>query len=121
MTFRSYGPFTDFRNVKSSVSASLEQFSLILISFACIFFFFQSTSYCATDLAAHNPFFFRISAKNRIGFSKPSPVSDVIVTKDSNPTHRLSVDSDGKVFLFIHLLLLVWSRQVIYRILIPYI
>ncbi|CAC5377019.1 MYLK [Mytilus coruscus] len=54
----------------------------------------SSTSYCATDLAAHNPFFFRVSAKNKIGFSEPSPVSDVIVTKDSHPSHRLSVDSD---------------------------
>ncbi|CAC5377020.1 MYLK [Mytilus coruscus] len=60
----------------------------------------SSTSYCATDLAAHNPFFFRVSAKNKIGFSEPSPVSDVIVTKDSHPSHRLSVDSDEEELPF---------------------
>ena len=37
-----------------------------------------------------------MSAKNKIGYSQPSPTSDVIVTKDNNPSHRLSVDSDGK-------------------------
>ncbi|XP_063411105.1 myosin light chain kinase, smooth muscle-like isoform X3 [Mytilus trossulus] len=54
----------------------------------------SSTSFCATNLAGHNPFFFRVSAKNKIGLSEPSPVSDVIVTKDNHPSHRLSVDSD---------------------------
>lgn len=60
----------------------------------------SSTSYCASDLPAHNPFFFRISAKNKIGFSEPSQVSEVIVTKDSHPQHRLSVDSDEEELPF---------------------
>ncbi|VDI05636.1 myosin-light-chain kinase [Mytilus galloprovincialis] len=60
----------------------------------------SSTSYCATNLAGHNPFFFRVSAKNKIGFSEPSPVSDVIVTKDNHPSHRLSVDSDEEELPF---------------------
>jgi len=64
----------------------------------------QTTSFCATNLAAHNPFFFRVSAKNKIGYSQSSPTSDVIVTKDNNPSHRLSVDSDGKTICFYKLI-----------------
>ncbi|XP_063411106.1 myosin light chain kinase, smooth muscle-like isoform X4 [Mytilus trossulus] len=60
----------------------------------------SSTSFCATNLAGHNPFFFRVSAKNKIGLSEPSPVSDVIVTKDNHPSHRLSVDSDEEELPF---------------------
>lgn len=64
----------------------------------------QTTSFCATNLAAHNPFFFRVSARNKIGYSQPSPTSDVMVTKDNNPSHRLSVDSDGKTSCFYKLI-----------------
>lgn len=63
------------------------------------FIFIQSTSYHVADLLPHTPYFFRVTAKNKHGYGKPSDTSAVIVTKDRRSSLRLSVDSDGKSHL----------------------
>ncbi|XP_062571039.1 myosin light chain kinase, smooth muscle-like isoform X2 [Saccostrea cucullata] len=54
----------------------------------------HSTSYHIANLLPHTPYFFRVAAKNKHGYGKPSETSSVIVTKDRRSSLRLSVDSD---------------------------
>ncbi|XP_069108405.1 myosin light chain kinase, smooth muscle-like isoform X3 [Argopecten irradians] len=58
----------------------------------------HSTSYHTANLTPHTPYFFRVSAENKHGMSKPSETSDVVVTKDRRVSERLSIESDD-VFL----------------------
>ncbi|XP_060064239.1 myosin light chain kinase, smooth muscle-like isoform X2 [Ylistrum balloti] len=58
----------------------------------------HSTSYHTANLSPHTPYFFRVSAENKHGMSKPSETSDVVVTKDRRVADRLSIESD-EVFL----------------------
>ncbi|XP_033728727.1 myosin light chain kinase, smooth muscle-like isoform X3 [Pecten maximus] len=58
----------------------------------------HSTSYHTANLSPHTPYFFRVSAENKHGMSKPSETSDVVVTKDRRVLDRLSIESD-EVFL----------------------
>ena len=63
---------------------------------------FQSTSYHVANLHPHTPYFFRVTAKNKHGYGKPSERSSVIVTKDRRSSLRLSIDSDGKKTISLH-------------------
>ncbi|KAJ8319889.1 hypothetical protein KUTeg_001476 [Tegillarca granosa] len=54
----------------------------------------HSTSYQVENLIPNTPYFFRVSARNKHGYSEPSQTSDVVVPKERRLSHRLSFDSD---------------------------